>query len=214
MYPTVDVVRRACIREPAAEFLGTMVLMIFGCGANCQVILSSSTAVSSTPKGVSIQCTHVFSLIEAIFRPFFLLTLVGLLVRGKLLPIFIVLTRFEGLGFGVWVSGGISGGHLNPAVRSCHWYRYSCSNVIDDVLGYSCPGIYPWLPMEKSTRVLPCPTIGCPLWYRHYLWQLLPCDQRVRRRPWDPHFEYNRSFHNHCGATASRFWKACVDGNW
>lgn len=54
VYLTVDVVRRACIREPAAEFLGTMILVIFGCGGNCQAVLSSSTAVASSPKGVSM----------------------------------------------------------------------------------------------------------------------------------------------------------------
>ncbi|KAG9315744.1 major intrinsic protein superfamily membrane channel protein [Chiua virens] len=42
---------REYIREPAAEFLGTMILCIFGCAANCQVVLSSSTAVASSPKG-------------------------------------------------------------------------------------------------------------------------------------------------------------------
>ncbi|KAI6042724.1 putative aquaporin 4 [Pisolithus marmoratus] len=42
---------REYIREPAAEFFGTMILVIFGCGGNCQVVLSSNTAVSASPKG-------------------------------------------------------------------------------------------------------------------------------------------------------------------
>ncbi|KAI9571171.1 major intrinsic protein superfamily membrane channel protein [Boletus coccyginus] len=42
---------RDYIREPAAEFLGTMILVIFGCGVNCQVVLSSSRAVSPSPQG-------------------------------------------------------------------------------------------------------------------------------------------------------------------
>ncbi|KAI6114371.1 major intrinsic protein superfamily membrane channel protein [Pisolithus sp. B1] len=42
---------RGYIRESAAEFLGTMILIIFGCGGNCQAVLSSNTAVSATPKG-------------------------------------------------------------------------------------------------------------------------------------------------------------------
>ncbi|KAI6147149.1 major intrinsic protein superfamily membrane channel protein [Pisolithus tinctorius] len=42
---------RDYIREPAAEFLGTMILVIFGCGSNCQVVLSSNKAVSATPSG-------------------------------------------------------------------------------------------------------------------------------------------------------------------
>ncbi|KAI9573565.1 major intrinsic protein superfamily membrane channel protein [Boletus coccyginus] len=42
---------REQIREPAAEFLGTMILVIFGCGGNCQVVLSSRTTVSASPQG-------------------------------------------------------------------------------------------------------------------------------------------------------------------
>ena len=44
---------REYVREPAAEFLGTMILVIFGCGGNCQVVLSSNLAVSASPRGVS-----------------------------------------------------------------------------------------------------------------------------------------------------------------
>lgn len=36
-----------------AEFFGVMLLVMFGEGAGCQVLLSSSTAVTETPKGVS-----------------------------------------------------------------------------------------------------------------------------------------------------------------
>ncbi|QRV76720.1 aquaporin, Major intrinsic protein family [Ceratobasidium sp. AG-Ba] len=42
---------RAKLREPAAEFLGTMILIIFGTGVDCQVVLSGSTAVAPGPKG-------------------------------------------------------------------------------------------------------------------------------------------------------------------
>lgn len=42
---------RFAIRQPAAEFFGTMILVMFGCGANAQVGLFSNTAVSPTPKG-------------------------------------------------------------------------------------------------------------------------------------------------------------------
>ena len=41
------------IREPAAEFFGVMILIIFGAGVDCQVVLSANTNVASTPKGVS-----------------------------------------------------------------------------------------------------------------------------------------------------------------
>jgi aquaglyceroporin related protein, other eukaryote len=44
---------RPLIREPAAEFVGTMILVIFGLGANCQATLSANSAVASSPKGVS-----------------------------------------------------------------------------------------------------------------------------------------------------------------
>lgn len=45
---------RQMIREPAAEFTGVMLLVIFGTGVDCQVVLSSSTAVAPSPKGVRI----------------------------------------------------------------------------------------------------------------------------------------------------------------
>jgi len=41
------------IREPAAEFLGTMILIIFGAGVDVQVVTSGSLAVASSQKGVS-----------------------------------------------------------------------------------------------------------------------------------------------------------------
>ncbi|KAJ7669272.1 aquaporin-like protein [Mycena polygramma] len=39
------------LREPFAEFLGVAILIIFGAGVNCQVLLSSASGVSSSPKG-------------------------------------------------------------------------------------------------------------------------------------------------------------------
>jgi hypothetical protein len=42
---------RNVIREPAAEMLGTMVLILFGTGAICQVVLGGSTKVDSASKG-------------------------------------------------------------------------------------------------------------------------------------------------------------------
>ena len=35
-----------------AEFFGVMILIIFGAGVDCQVVLSSDTAVASSQKGV------------------------------------------------------------------------------------------------------------------------------------------------------------------
>lgn len=39
------------IREAAAEFTGVMLLILFGAGVDCQVVLSSSTAVAASPRG-------------------------------------------------------------------------------------------------------------------------------------------------------------------
>jgi aquaglyceroporin related protein len=74
---------RTMIREPLAECLGVMVLVIFGTGVDCQAVLSSSTAVSPAKKGDYLSIN------------------VGWAV---------------GIAFGIWVSAGISDGHINPAV--------------------------------------------------------------------------------------------------
>jgi len=39
------------VRDAASEFLGTMMLVLFGSASGCQVVLSSNTAVASSPKG-------------------------------------------------------------------------------------------------------------------------------------------------------------------
>ena len=41
------------IREPMAEFAGVAVFVMIGTGADCSVVLSTNTAVASSPKGVS-----------------------------------------------------------------------------------------------------------------------------------------------------------------
>ncbi|KIO03273.1 hypothetical protein M404DRAFT_627167 [Pisolithus tinctorius Marx 270] len=82
-YPNAWSKIREYIREPAAEFLGTMILVIFGCGGNCQVVLSSSTAVTASAKGEFLSLNFGWAV---------------------------------GLALGVLVSGGVSGGHINPAV--------------------------------------------------------------------------------------------------
>jgi len=45
---------RQIIREAAAEFTGVMILIIFGTGVDCQVVLSSVTAVAPSQKGAYI----------------------------------------------------------------------------------------------------------------------------------------------------------------
>lgn len=74
---------REVLREPAAEFFGTMILIIFGNGVDCQTVLSTSTKVSASPKGDYLSLNFGWAV---------------------------------GTALGVWVSGGISGGHINPAV--------------------------------------------------------------------------------------------------
>lgn len=39
------------LREPAAEMLGTMMLVLFGNGVQCQVVLGGNTNVSASEKG-------------------------------------------------------------------------------------------------------------------------------------------------------------------
>ncbi|KAK7439535.1 hypothetical protein VKT23_017463 [Stygiomarasmius scandens] len=77
---------RQWLREPAAEFAGVMILVIFGAGVGCQVNLSTNTGVASSPKGD--YATFAF----------------GWAIGAT------ILTNL------VWFSAGISGGHVNPAV--------------------------------------------------------------------------------------------------
>ncbi|KAL0571314.1 hypothetical protein V5O48_010649 [Marasmius crinis-equi] len=74
---------RQALRPYAAEFAGTMMLVIFGDGVICQAVLSSDSRTTSSPKGDWTS---------------------------------ICLGWGVGLAIGVWISAGISGAHLNPAV--------------------------------------------------------------------------------------------------
>lgn len=85
-----------------AEFMGTMVLMILGLSNNCQVTLGQNkTVLPGLDKGEYISTTLGWAAgmsYAAMFQThapneFWLATACG-----------------------VWVSGGISGGHINPAV--------------------------------------------------------------------------------------------------
>jgi len=77
---------RETIREPAAEMLGTMILMLVGNGVNCQFALSADVNVSPSPKGSYLGFNMAWGC---------------------------------GAALGVWVSVGVSGGHINPAVTLC-----------------------------------------------------------------------------------------------
>jgi len=74
---------RHFIREPAAEFLGTCLLLMFGNGVNNQFFLSADPNVSAVQRGTYLSVSFSWG--------------IGVMV-------------------GVYVAGGISGGHLNPAV--------------------------------------------------------------------------------------------------
>ncbi|KAI0328916.1 aquaporin [Cubamyces sp. BRFM 1775] len=74
---------REYIREPAAEFFGVMILIIFGNGVDCQVVLSKNAQVAASPFGDYLSLNFGWAV---------------------------------GTALGVWVSGGVSGGHINPAV--------------------------------------------------------------------------------------------------
>ncbi|KAF7298829.1 hypothetical protein MIND_00830500 [Mycena indigotica] len=74
---------RLILREYMAEFLGVCILVIFGTGVDCQVVLATSTAVASSGRGEYLSINVGWGV---------------------------------GTAMGVWVSGGYSGGHINPAV--------------------------------------------------------------------------------------------------
>ncbi|KAF8530054.1 major intrinsic protein superfamily membrane channel protein [Hysterangium stoloniferum] len=80
MYPNIWAQWRGMIREPAAEFLGTMVLILFGNGV---VVLAENPAISARSKGEYLSISFGWGTAAAL---------------------------------GVWISGGISGGHINPAI--------------------------------------------------------------------------------------------------
>ncbi|KNF02276.1 hypothetical protein PSTG_04484 [Puccinia striiformis f. sp. tritici PST-78] len=80
-----------------AEFFGTAILALFGTAANCQVALSNSNLVTSSPAGTYLSVAFGWALAVML---------------------------------GVFVSAGISGGHINPAVtlslaifRRFPWYK-------------------------------------------------------------------------------------------
>ncbi|XP_006462791.1 hypothetical protein AGABI2DRAFT_186654 [Agaricus bisporus var. bisporus H97] len=50
-YPNWWAKHRMIIREAAAEFLGTAILIIFGTGVDCQAVLSMNTDVAAFPRG-------------------------------------------------------------------------------------------------------------------------------------------------------------------
>ena len=110
---------RELLSGPIGEFVGTMILVIFGAGVNCQATLSSNPLGSASPKGVCLTTTLASSAVS--------------FVHGRITSPYASAgrqackfsfppdrradtLRASGIALGVWVSGGISGGHINPAV--------------------------------------------------------------------------------------------------
>jgi hypothetical protein len=70
------------IAEAAAEFLGTMILIILGCGVIAQVVVTQSPDVSALPRGVSDPASIPVASIEQYHRRTgFPSTLDGVLVQ-------------------------------------------------------------------------------------------------------------------------------------
>jgi aquaglyceroporin related protein len=82
-----------------------MILVIFGTGVDCQVVLSTNTGVASSPKGVRtfLSAARTASVAYALRHQDYLSISFGWAV---------------GTALGVWFAGGVSGGHINPAVSS------------------------------------------------------------------------------------------------
>ncbi|KAF8496885.1 aquaporin-like protein [Russula emetica] len=85
-YPNQWAKIRETIREPVAEMLGTMILILVGNGVNCQFALSGDVDVSPSSQGSYLGFNIAWGC---------------------------------GAALGVWVCGGVSGGHINPAVTLC-----------------------------------------------------------------------------------------------
>ncbi|KAI1794876.1 aquaporin [Ganoderma leucocontextum] len=110
-YPNAWSRIREYIREPAAEFFGVMILIIFGAGVDCQTQLSKNAKVASAVYGDYLSLNFGWA---------------------------------AGTALGVWVSGGISGGHINPAVtiamatfRDFPWRKVP-SYIFAQVMGGLC----------------------------------------------------------------------------
>ncbi|KIJ62605.1 hypothetical protein HYDPIDRAFT_114262 [Hydnomerulius pinastri MD-312] len=104
---------RYFLREPFAEFLGTMILVVFGTGVNCQVFLSQDSRVEAVPRGDFLSLNFGWA---------------------------------AGVALGVWAAGGISGGHINPAVtialavfRGFPWKKVPVY-ILAQLLGGICGG--------------------------------------------------------------------------
>ena len=92
----VDKERKASMKEISAEFLGTLVLMVFGLGVNAQVTVGKATTL------IGVESFTSFAYGDYLTLNF------GWGVAVML---------------GVYVAGGITGAHLNPAVSVAMAFR-------------------------------------------------------------------------------------------
>ena len=173
---------RYTLREPFAEFLGTLILVLFGNSANCQAFLSMNTGVVSSPRGVSCYLSTIDYLggLMSFPRTFFLSTLAGqqvslsvrLMYRANHFPL--------GVAAGAWVCAGISGGHINPAVMNqlAGHRPYS-----DSMLDHRCTSYLSRISLEESSNLHSCTNSGRCMRCRHHIRGLFPCHQRRGRRP-------------------------------
>jgi aquaglyceroporin related protein len=102
---------REIMREPMAEFAGVAVFLIIGTGVDCQVVLSTNSAIASSQKGDFLSVDFGWAI---------------------------------GLALGVWVSGGISGGHINPAITlaMATWRGFPWRKVPGYILAQVLGGIF------------------------------------------------------------------------
>jgi hypothetical protein len=121
------------IREPFAEFLGVAILIIFGNGVDCQVVLSGKTAVAAAAKGVSSSGLSDSLQVADVSQDYLSINF-GWAV---------------GTAMGVWVSGGISGGHINPAVSTAGRNRATPTDIFR--LGNDSTCDFQRVPLEESS---------------------------------------------------------------
>ena len=78
---------------------------------DCQVVLSGNTSVSSAPKGVR----HLHHRLKIFSRL--------LLILWSQDYLSLNFGWAVGTAMGVWVAGGVSGGHINPAVNTFQFFN-------------------------------------------------------------------------------------------
>lgn len=155
---------RSWIREPAAEFLGTMILIIFGTGVDCQVVLTGNPSVAASAKGVRIDI---------------------LCVEGRVL--FFIGIPINILWLGYWYRTGCL-----VCIWRVGWPSQPCCKLalvceanqhLSDPPPAGYPGscYFPRFPVAKSTVFHSGPNSWCTMRFSDHIRELLPCDIIIRR---------------------------------